>query len=136
MSGFVIGGWQGWREPPEPYPPARLEYSIPLELVVGKTANAVGRILGPSPRVPADGGLLAASQTRPIPFLYRCLWSNKGYATSKHYVLGGAWDRRKITFPDRPSQQPPPTCCDKYRYLAPGAAPDLSAFRSLLGFGR
>lgn len=92
-------------------------------------ASAVGLILGPAPRQPADGGLLHAEDTRSVDVRFGPLKRLVRDVTTEHYVLGGSWDLQEIEFREHPRL----TLTEKSAYFGIGIP--LNAFAGLLGFG-
>ncbi len=90
----------------------------------------VEKILGPSPVMPAKGGLVSGAAASEPTGIFGPLSKLTLQTQSERFVLGGGWDYQEIVF-KKHSQL---TLTEKAKYFGMKAS-DLSAFKKLGSFG-
>lgn len=84
-----------------------------------------GKILGPQPIQPPQGGMIGAQATAPSKVYLESMTSVASRVHGESHVLGGVWDQKEIQF----RQHPRLTLSDKANFF--GFTLDLEAFQEL-----
>jgi hypothetical protein len=125
MSATAEVRLQAWRGR---YAPWKKDADYRQQTLSLPNARNVGKMLGPHPLLPPDGGLVIAETSRKIPLFYEGFKGKLGDAKAGCALLGGVWDFHEMPFENDRHRHPPLVPTPKWKYLAIPQIPDLKHF--------